>query len=126
MHNLIDSKVFGWLFLFTGIFSFISSLFAWGNGWLFSINSIEYILIPWADLIAIGPLSIVSAYGIFKMKKWRIKFGTLTSGAYIYSSVLVFIIILWHGKPYPIKLVIPSISGFLIGFSFFFLQIKKL
>ncbi len=71
-----------------------------------------------ADLISIGPLSFISAFGIFKMKNWGLKLGTLTSGAYIYSSFLVFIILIWHGPPYPFELIIPSLSGLIIGVSF--------
>ncbi len=37
MTNL--SKFFGIFFLLTGIFSLISSLVAWGQGWLFSIKN---------------------------------------------------------------------------------------
>jgi hypothetical protein len=76
-------KLFGWLFLLTGIFSIISSLFAWGKGWLFAINNFNDFLLPMADLIVIGPLSLISAFGIFKMKNWGLKIGTLTAGAYI-------------------------------------------
>ena len=38
----ILSKFFGVFFLLTGIFSFVSSLFAWGQGWLFSIKNINF------------------------------------------------------------------------------------
>jgi hypothetical protein len=118
-------KVFGWLFLLTGIFSIISSLFAWGEGWLFSIVKLDSFLIPMADFITIGPLSLISAFGIFKAKNWGFKFGTITAGAYIYGSILVFIILLWHGKPYSIKLIIPSVAGFMIGFSFLIYVLKR-
>ena len=118
-------KLFGWLFLLTGIFSIVSSLFAWGKGWLFSINNFNDFLIPMADLIAIGPLSLISAFGIFKMKNWGLKLGTLTAGAYIYSSFIVFIILIWHGPPYAIELVIPSISGLIIGVSFLIDELKR-
>ena len=101
----IKHKLFGWLFLLTGIFSFISSSFAWGKGWLFTFNNFNDFLIPMANLIVIGPLSLISAFGILKMKNWGLKIGTLTAGAYIYSSFLVFIIPIWHGPPYPIELI---------------------
>ena len=118
-------KLFGWLFLLTGIFSIISSLFAWGEGWLFSISKLDIMLIPMADLISIGPLSLISAFGIFKMKNWGLKLGTLTAGAYTYGSVLVFITLAWHGQPYSIKLIIPSFSGFIIGLSFLIFVLKR-
>lgn len=121
----IHDKISGYLFLSTGIFALISSLFAWGNGWLFSIKNLDLFLMPMADLIVIGPVSIISAIGILKLKKWGAKFGILTAGAYIFSSVLVFIKLYWHGQPFPLKLIIPSVTGFIFGISFFIYELKR-
>jgi hypothetical protein len=121
----IIEKIFGLLFLLTGIFSIISSLYAWGEGWLFSISDLNSFLLPMADLLTTGPLSLITAYGILKGKDWYIKVGILTAGMFIYGSVLVLITLLCKGKPYPIQLIIPSTTGFVIAISFFIFVFKQ-
>lgn len=113
------SKFFGLFFLLTGIFSLISSLFAWGQGWLFSIKNINLFLVPMADLLTTFPLSIITAYGILKNKSWSIFFGIFTSGIYFFGSIVVFIIIFFNTNPFQFQLFIPSIIGFLFSIAFF-------
>jgi len=118
----MKTKIFGWLFLSTGIFSIVSSLFAWGEGWLFSLanfNSFSFIL-PMVDLLTTAPCSIISAYGILKYKTWGISWGILTAGMYIFGSVLVWIQIITKGLPYNPALIIPSVSGFAIASCYFY------
>ena len=115
----ILSKFFGVFFLLTGIFSFVSSLFAWGQGWLFSIKNINLFLVPMADLLTTFPLSIITAYGILKNKSWGILFGIFTSGIYFFGSIIVFIIIFYNTNPFQFQLFIPSIIGFLFSITFF-------
>jgi len=121
----IQEKVFGWIFLLTGIFCIISSLYAWGEGWLFSVSNLDTFLIPMADLVSTGPLSLITAYGILKRKAWGVKFGILTAGIYIFGSVLVFITLVWRGSPYAIQLIIPSVFGFVFAISFFNYSFKR-
>jgi hypothetical protein len=108
-------KKFGYMFLLTAIFSLVSSLFAWGQGWLFSVNELNLFLMPMADLIVTTPLSLIAASGILNGRKWRFKLGLIASGVYIFGSVLVFITLVWQGSPYSIKLVFHSVFGFLFS-----------
>ena len=94
----------------------IGSLFTWGVGWLFYSQDLNQLLIPMADLIITFPVSIIAAIGIYKQKKWGIYFGLLASGIYIFVSVLVFIKLFYLGSPYPLKLIVPALFGFIYAF----------
>lgn len=118
-------KVFAWLFLLTGIFSIVSSLFAWGEGWLFTMTRFDSFLLPMADLLTTAPLSLLTAYGIFKKKHWGHTCGVLTSGMYMFGSVIVFITLFWKEQGNALELLVPSLSGFALALSFFIFNIKK-
>jgi len=111
------NKTFGILFLLTGIFAIAGGLYTWGDGSIFSQTELLKVLIPWADLILTGPLSLVSGFCILKNLNVGRIFGLITSGIYIFGSILVFITIVWNNN-YSVFLIVPSISGFLIGTSY--------
>lgn len=111
------NKAFGILFILTGIFAIVGGLYTWGDGSIFAQNEFVKVLIPWADIILTGPLSIVCGYGILKKQNWGQILGLCTSGIYVFGSTLVFITIFWN-ENYSIFLIIPSFSGLLIGLGF--------
>lgn len=117
-------KVFGILFILTGIFAIVGGLYTWGNGSIFSQTELLTVLIPWADIILTGPISLVSGYGVIKNLFWGSVFGLVTSGIYILGSVLVFIAIVWNND-YSVFLIVPSVSGFLIGWGFVVFSLKE-
>jgi len=121
----LTHSLFTWLFLTTGIFAIVGSFYCWGEGWLFSQRNLSNVLIPLADLIVSGPLSIISAYGLWSKRGWGIYAALLSSGVYLFGSVLVFITITWNGSPYPIQLIIPAISGMSIAILFFVWVVKN-
>jgi hypothetical protein len=82
------------------------------------------VLIPWADIILTGPISLISGYGILKNLNWGRILGLFTSGIYILGSVLVFITIVWNNN-YSIFLIFPSISGLLIGVGFVVFTLRE-
>ena len=111
------NKAFGILFILTGIFAIGGGLYTWGDGSIFAQNELVKVLIPWADIILTGPLSVVCGYGILKKQNWGQILGLCTSGIYVFGSTLVFITIFWN-ENYSIFLIIPSFSGLLIGLGF--------
>ena len=117
-------KTFGILFILTGIFAIAGGLYTWGDGSIFSQTELLTVLIPWADIILTGPISLISGYGIFKNLNWGRILGLVTSGIYILGSVLVFITIVWNNN-YSIFLIFPSISGLLIGVGFVVLTMRE-
>jgi len=118
------NKIFGVLFILTGIFAIIGGLYTWGDGSLFSQTELLTVLIPWADIILTGPISLISGYGIIKKLYWGLILGLLTSGIYLFGSLLVFITIFWNND-YSVFLIVPSISGLIIGSGFAVFTISK-
>jgi len=118
------TRIFGILFILTGIFAIAGGLYTWGDGSIFSQTELLTVLIPVADIILTGPISLISGYGILKKLNWGKVLGLFTSGIYIFGSVQVFITMIWNND-YSVLLIIPSISGLLIGTGFVFLQLRK-
>jgi len=118
------TKLFGILFILTGIFAIAGGLYTWGDGNIFSQTELLTVLIPWADILLTGPLSLLAGYGILNHLNWGRILGLITSGIYIFGSLLVFITIIWNAN-YSIFLLIPSISGLIIGSSYAALTLKE-
>jgi len=117
-------KAFGILFILTGVFAIAGGLYTWGDGGIFSQTELLTVLIPWADIILTGPISLVCGYGIINKLNWGRDFGLITSGIYIFGSLLVFITIFWNND-YSVFLIVPSISGFLLGAGYVVSTIKE-
>ncbi|NQV49678.1 MAG: hypothetical protein HQ507_04245 [Candidatus Marinimicrobia bacterium] len=107
-------RLFGILFILTGIFAVAGGLYTWGDGSIFQQNELIKVLIPWADVLLTGPLSIVCGIGIVNHREWAKVLGLATSGIFIFGSLLVFISIIWN-QNYAIDLIVPAISGLIIG-----------
>ena len=108
------SKFFSWLFLSTGIFAIAGALYTWGDGPIYQQKDLLAVLVPWADLLITGPLSLLAAYGVWKRLSWGTVLGLMVCGIYLFGSALVYISLLWNGAPYPLELALPPIVG--IGF----------
>lgn len=117
-------KAFGTLFILTGIFAIAGGLYTWGDGSIFTQTELLTVLIPWADILFTGPISIICGYAIMKNLNWGSILGLVASGIYIFGSILVFITIVWKND-YSISLLVPSISGFLIGVGFVIFSFKE-
>lgn len=117
------NRVFGLLFLLTGIFAMAGGLYTWGDGSILDQNELVKVLVPWADIIFTGPLSLLCGYGILKNRYWGQILGLVTSGIYVFGSILVFISMYWN-KDYAVLLIIPAFSGLLIGTGFITLMLK--
>ena len=118
------SKVFGILFILTGIFALVGGFYTWGDGSLLNQTELIKLLIPWADIILTGPLSLMAGIGILKRKNWGPILGLAASGIYIFGSILVFITISWT-KDYSFYLIVPASSGMLIGLGYIIQMIGK-
>lgn len=112
-------RFFGILFLLTGIFAIVGGLFTWGEGIIFYQIDTTNTLIPWADIILTGPLSILCSYGILKNQFWGLVLGIANSGIYIFGSTLVFVK-LYLEREFDIVLIIPALSGLSIGLGFLY------
>ena len=107
-------RIFGILFLLTGIFALLGGLYTWGDGNVFDQNELAKVLIPLADIIVTTPVSIAAGYGLIKNRRWGEKLALMASGIYIFGSVMVFVSIIWNSN-YDLLLIVPAISGMFIG-----------
>lgn len=117
-------RTFGILFILTGIFAILGGLYTWGKGSIFNQNELINILIPWADIMLSGPISLLCGYGILKNRPLGTILGLVTSGIYIFGSILVFITMYWN-QDYSLFLIIPALSGLLIGLGFIVFKFKE-
>lgn len=111
------NRIFGILFLLTGIFAIAGGLYSWGDGSIFTQSELLKVLVPWADIVLTGPLSIACGIGILRIYYWGKILGLVASGIYLFGSLLVFITMIWNND-FTIILIVPSVSGFLIGLGF--------
>ena len=114
----------GVLFILTGIFAILGGLYTWGQGSIFNQNELLTVLIPWADIIITAPISLLSGYGVLKNRIWGTTLGLVTSGIYIFGSTLVFITMYWNNN-YSLLLMIPALSGLIIGLGFIALKLRE-
>jgi len=108
------NRIFAWLFILTGIFAIAGGLYTWGDGSIFDQNELVRVLIPWADIILTGPISLVCGMAILKKKHWGHLLGLVTSGIYLFGSILVFVRLFWNAED-SLLLLLPSVSGLLIA-----------
>jgi len=116
-----DSKLlnsYSWIFFSTGVFAVVGAIYTWGEGPLYLQDDLLTALVPWADLVLTGPLSILAAYGLAARKNWGVITGLLVCGIYLLGSTLIYITLIWEGLPYPLQLAIPPLAGIAIGISF--------
>ena len=94
-----------------GIFAFIGGLYSWGNGPIWNMlatnQSSQYL----TDMLIVSPISIISGFGIYNLKRWGLISGIFCAGLYIYGSILVYIDILLSPGPIPFDLIIPPVFG---------------
>lgn len=109
------TSIFYWLFTATGVFAILGALYTWGEGLILDQTSLLRILLPWGDLLITGPISLLTAIGLFKHTKWGPVLGLMTCGIYVFGSTLVYIGLVWNGPPYALQLALPALAGLLIG-----------
>jgi hypothetical protein len=118
------TKLFGILFTLTGIFALAGGLYTWGDGSIFEQTELLTVLIPWADILLTGPISIISGIGLLNKKYWGRTLGIFTSGIYMFGTALVYISMVWNNE-YTVMLLIPSTSGLLISSSYLILVLTN-
>ncbi len=111
------NKVFGVLFVLTGIFALLGGFYTWGKGSIFDQTELIEVWIPWADIILTGPLSLICGYGVLKNLFWGKVLGLVNCGVYILGSALVYISTVWDAN-YTLALIIPALLGLIISIGF--------
>ncbi len=67
----------------------MGALYRWGDGSIFDAPPGTDLQLFITDLVVTAPLTIISAMGFFKLKKWVLVVGIFTAGILIYGSVSV-------------------------------------
>lgn len=106
IYNRMMHKAFGILFILTGFFAIAGGLYTWGDGSILAQTELLHVLIPWADIVLTGPVSLVSGFGIYRQVRWAQSLGLVTCGIYLLGSVLVFITMVWN-RDYSVFLLVP-------------------
>jgi hypothetical protein len=102
------------LFLFSA-FAFLGSLFMWGEGFLLSFRpGVDY-RFPVTDILVNAPASLIAAIGLWKMRQWGYVAAQFVAGFYVYGSVEIFVMVIQHGPPFPIEIVVPQIAAVIVA-----------
>lgn len=120
-----DFRFFAWLFITTGVFAIVGALFTWGDGWLFVQEDLAVTIIPFADLVVAGPISLVAGVDLWFQSKRGFITGAMAVGIYIFGSIQVYYFVWWEGLYYAWQLIIPPIFGLGIAFSFIYWTLSK-
>jgi uncharacterized membrane protein (DUF2068 family) len=92
------------------VFALVSALFTWGDGWVFAQKELTRAWIPLGDLALTVPLSLATAVGLWQGRAWGVRLGLVTSGVYLFGSVLVFVELMWMGE-LRWRLLLPALTG---------------
>ena len=118
------SKTFGILFILTGIFAVLGGAYTWGDGSILEQNDLVKVLIPWADIVLTGPVSLLAGIGVLKRRSWGRTMGLVTAGIYLFGTALVVVSMVWNSD-YSIFLIVPATSGLLISIGFIVFTLRK-
>jgi len=102
------------LLLFSA-FAFFGSLFMWGEGFLFSFPPGADYRFPVTDILVNAPASLIAAIGLWKIRQWGYVAAQFVAGFYVYGSVEIFVMVIQHGPPFPIEIVIPQIAAVIVA-----------
>lgn len=119
-------RIFALLLGSTGLFALVSALYTWGDGPLWEQTELTHVLIPWGDLLLAGPTGMAAGYGLWTGKRWGRAMAMFAAGIFVFGSILVGVMVVWHGPPYPWKLLLPGATGMAIGIAYAVWNIRKL
>ncbi len=83
-------KILAVLFFLFGLAALFGSLFLWGEGFVLSFPEGVDLGLPVADILINAPASILTAIGLWGMRKWGKYMAWFTAGFYLYASVEIF------------------------------------
>lgn len=94
---------------FFGIFALLGSLFLWGSGFIFTAPPGVEIAFPVTDILINAPASMITAAGLWRLRKYGYLGSYFVSGFYIYASIYIFVEVIQAGSPYPFEIVLPQV-----------------
>lgn len=109
----------GMLFMATGFFAMLGSIYSWGDGLLFRIQAGVNFNILVTDLVLAGPFSLVVGVALFNMHQRALVLGILACGMYLYGSVLIYVY-MWQYGDFQWLLFVPATFGLLFTVYYYF------
>jgi hypothetical protein len=91
-----------------GVFALFGSLFLWGAGFVLTAPPGVDIAFPVTDTLINAPASIITALGLWRLRKYGYLGSYFVSGFYIYASAYIFVEVIQGGSPYPFEIVLPQ------------------
>ena len=91
-----------------GVFALFGSLFLWGSGSILTAPPGVDIAFPVTDILINAPASIITALGLWRLRKYGYLGSYFVSVFYIYASAYIFVEVIQGGPPYPFELVLPQ------------------
>jgi hypothetical protein len=114
-HRPIPITVLSILLLFFGVFAFVGSLFVWGECFILRCPSGIDLAFPVTDILVNAPASILTAAGLWKLKRYGYLGSYFVAGFYVYASVHIFVRLAQGGQPCPLEIVAPQVLAVLVG-----------
>ena len=84
-------KILAALFFLFGLAALFGSLFLWGEGFILNFPVGVDLGLPAADILINAPASILTAVGLWGMRRWGKYMAWFTAGFYLYASVEIFV-----------------------------------
>ena len=106
-------KVLAVLLFMFGLFAFFGSLFLWGEGFILDASPDVDIAFPVTDILVNAPACLITAFGLWKLKRFGYPASQFVAGFFIYASVYIFVEVLQGGTPYPLEIVMPQLLALL-------------
>ena len=96
-----------------GLFAFVGSVFVWGECFILRCPPGTDLTFPVTDILVNAPASILTAAGLWRLKRYGYVGSYFVAGFYIYASVHIFVGVTQGGPPYPLEIVAPQVLGVL-------------
>jgi hypothetical protein len=103
------------LLVLFGLFAIAGSLVMWGEGFILAAPEGADIAFPVTDLLVNGPAALITAAGLWKLRRTGYLGAYFVAGFYIYASVYIFVEVIQGGPPYPIEIVAPQALAVLVA-----------
>jgi len=103
------------LLVLFGLAALFGSLFLWGEGFILNFPEGVDLGLPAADILINAPASILTAIGLWGMRRWGKYMAWFTAGFYLYASVEIFAHYAQLGELSKIEITLPQIVAVIVA-----------
>ena len=98
-----------------GVFAFVGSVFVWGECFILRCPEGTDLAFPVTDILVNAPASILTAIGLWRLKRYGYLGSYFVAGFYIYASVHIFVGVVQGGPPFPVEIVVPQVLAVVVA-----------